>query len=145
MQNTIFLAQSDTTAGFLSKNKETIIHIKQSKKNKPILLESSAIDTIKIHSRIPQVLSKHIRRMKKTTFIFPNKQSFRVVRESLHLQFLKKYKILYSSSANLTNKAFSYTFAYENANMIIIDKRGIYESKPSNIFEARKQHIRKIR
>lgn len=146
MQYPLFLAQSDTTAGFLSKDRIRIIEAKKSDKNKPILEESSSIDILKNHSiRIPKGLNKMLRRKSQSTFIFPNNRAFRIVRESSHLAFLKRFGILYSSSANPSNQHFSYDFAFSKADVIIIDKRGIFESNPSSIFKVRKNKIKKIR
>lgn len=142
--NTIFLAQSDTTAGFLSKDKDYIAIIKKRPKNKKILIESSSIVLIKQNNRIPKIISKAIRRAKKTTFILPNHKAFRIIRDNLHLQFLKPFGMLYSSSANLSSKPFSYDFAYKAADVVVLDKRGIHLDKPSSIFKAR-HSIKKLR
>ena len=72
-------------------------------------------------------------RSKKTTFIFPNGESFRVVRGSRHLEFLKKFKWMYSTSANLHGKRFNEKWAREAADVIVEDKRGFVEGKASNI------------
>lgn len=147
----IFLAQSDTTAGFLSKSDTLICKIKQ--KNKAILLESCDLSHIKHISRIPKVLQKSIRRSKKTSFIFPNNRSFRLVCEdcnpcnlaNLHHRFLRQFGSLFSSSANKTAHKFNYDFAFESADIIIFDKRGIYEDSPSKIFKIRKNKLKKMR
>ena len=98
----LFLAQSDTTAGFLSKSKNKITSIKQSKQDKPILVESSSLRAIKAQSRIPTIIKKSIRRQQKTTFIFQNGKSFRLIDKGMHSVFLSNLKQLYSSSANLS-------------------------------------------
>lgn len=140
----VFLAQSDTTAGFLSKSKEAIARAKQRPKDKQILVESSSIAFIKANNNIPKALAKAIRRAKKSTFILPNNNAFRVIRDDLHLQFLSPFEALYSSSANLANKPFCYEYAYANADIIVLDKRGIYADTPSTIFKARHK-LKRIR
>lgn len=140
----LFLAQSDTTAGFLSKDRDIISRAKQRPKDKQILVESSNIAFIKANNKIPKALAKAIRRAKKSTFILPNKNAFRVIRDELHLQLLCPFKALYSSSANLANKPFSYKYAYDRADIIVLDKRGIYEDTPSVIFKAR-HRLKRIR
>lgn len=142
--NAVFLAQSDTTAGFLSKDKDNITRAKRRPKGKEILIESSSIAIIKRNNRIPKILSKAIRRAEKTTFILPNHSAFRVIKDSLHLQFLKPFGMLYSSSANLSSQPFNYDFACKAADIIVLDKRGIYADKPSRIFKAR-HSLKKIR
>lgn len=146
MDNVIFLAQSDTTAGFLSRSDIRICEVKQ--KSKAILLESCDLAHIKQVSRIPPILNKSIRRIKKTSFIFPNNRSFRVVCEDcdvLHYRFLRRFGMLYSSSANKNTMKFDYDFAFKNADIIIYDNRGIYENTPSRIFNVRKNRLKKIR
>ena len=141
----LFLAQSDTTAGFLSKSKNRILSAKQNSQSKPILAESNSLDLIKKHSRIPQKINKAIRRSKKTTFIFQNNKSFRLVCDNLHSIFLGNFGLLYSSSANLYRHRFDLNFAINSADILIMDKRGIFETTPSKIFKIRKDRIKKIR
>lgn len=145
MLDILFLTQSDTTAGFLSKNKNRIIESKNKAKNVNLLREVDSIIELKKHSRIPYILGRKIRRMKKTTFIFESRKSFRVVHDPMHNKFLSRFKSLYSSSANLHKERFNYNIAYNLANVVVIDKRGIYESSPSNIFKVRKIYIKKMR
>ena len=145
MLDILFLAQSDTTAGFLSKNKNRIIESKNNHKNKNLLREVDSIMELKKHSRIPRILGRKIRRMKKTTFIFESSQSFRVVHDPMHNKFLSRFKSLYSSSANLHKERFNYDVVYNLSDVVVIDKRGIYESMSSRIFKVRKIYIKKIR
>lgn len=167
IKNAVFLAQCDTTAGFLSKNQARILEIKNSPKDKAILRESCDLAHIKVLSRIPRILQKHLRRAKKTTFIFDNNLSFRVVGEScelnneshlrgesreshksstnLHHKFLKRFGTLFSSSANQKGKKFERNFALNCADIIVSDNRGFFEDSPSSIFRVKKSKIRKIR
>ena len=141
----LFLAQSDTTAGFLSKSKDRILLAKQNTQDKPILLESHSLFLIKQHSKIPQIINKAIRRSKKTTFIFQNNRSFRLVNDGLHSRFFFFFLLLYSSSANLHKHTFDLNFAINKADVLVVDKRGIFESSPSKIFKIKKNKIKKIR
>lgn len=145
MKEYIYLAQSDTTAGFLSINPHKINELKNRDKQKPILLEISSLDELKNISRIPPKFRYFIRRSKKMTFILPNKKSFRLINEEFHLKFLKKFGKLYSSSANKTTKKFDYLQALEMCNILILDKRGIFEGKASKIFQINQNKIKKIR
>lgn len=161
IKNAIFLAQCDTTAGFLSVNQARILEIKNSPKDKAILRESCDLAHIKVLSRIPRILQRRIRFAKKTTFIFDNNLSFRVVGEScessgesreshkssanLHHKFLKRFGTLFSSSANQKGKKFERNFALNGADIIVSDNRGFFEDSPSSIFRVKKSQIRKIR
>lgn len=142
--STLFLAQSDTTAGFLSECKEAILSAK-SRANKAILMEASNLEAIKTLSRLPKKFAKAIRRQSKTTFVFPNSHSFRIIKEPLHLGFLRRYGLLYSSSANVSGKRFDSKIASDLADVFVLDKRPIQESAPSRIFQIRKGKIYKIR
>ena len=152
LSNAIFLAQSDTTAGFLSANPVQILSAKNSPKNKAILRESCDIAHIKHLSKIPQILQKHIRRAKKSTFIFDNNLSFRVVCDdfsdkgtNLHHAFLRRFGTLFSSSANKKGQRFSKSFALQNADIIVSDSRGLREDSPSHIFKVKKSKLKKVR
>lgn len=157
IKNAVFLAQCDTTAGFLSANQARILEIKNSPKDKVILRESCDLTHIKALSRIPRILQRRIRFAKKTTFIFDNNLSFRVVGESylsgescesstnLHHKFLKRFGTLFSSSANQKGKKFERDFALNGADIIVSDNRGFFEDSPSSIFRVKKSKIRKIR
>ena len=155
-KNAIFLAQSDTTAGFLSANQLRILNVKNSPKNKAILRESCDLAHIKNITRIPRILQKRIRRANKTTFIFDNGLSFRVVfaessgessanSVNLHHTFLKRFGALFSSSANKKGKNFDLRFALQNADIIVSDSRGLREDSPSHIFKVKKSKLKKIR
>lgn len=160
IQNAVFLAQCDTTAGFLSANQARILEVKNSPKDKVILRESCDLAHIKALSRIPRILQRRIRFAKKTTFIFDNNLSFRVVGESnessgescesqsspnLHHKFLKRFGTLFSSSANQKGKKFDIDFALNRADIIVSDNRGFFEDSPSSIFRVKQSKIRKIR
>jgi tRNA A37 threonylcarbamoyladenosine synthetase subunit TsaC/SUA5/YrdC len=141
----IFLAQTDTTVGLLSKNKKKLNKLKNRDENKPILIEVDSLDTLKSFVRAPKKHKKLIRRAKKTTFIYPNNKSFRVVKDSLHLEFLKKFKWLYSTSANEHKKEFDLNWAIKKADIIVEDKRGFFVSTPSKIYKLSKTKIKRVR
>jgi tRNA A37 threonylcarbamoyladenosine synthetase subunit TsaC/SUA5/YrdC len=141
----IYLAQTDTTVGFLSQNKEKLNSLKNRPLNQPILREVDSLETLKSFVRAPKMHKKRVRRSKKTTFIFPNGESFRVVKDNKHLEFLKKFKWMYSTSANLHGKSFNEEWAKEAADVIVEDKRGFFEGKASNIYKLSKTKIKKLR
>ncbi len=141
--DSVFLAQTDTTAGFLSRNPASINEKKGAIKTKPLLLEVAKLNYIP--HRIPVNYRTFVRRAKKTSFILPNGKSFRVVHEELHKQFLLPFKCLYSSSANRTHKRFNYEFAIKQCDIIIYDKRGIFEAKSSTILKIGCNKVKKVR
>jgi tRNA A37 threonylcarbamoyladenosine synthetase subunit TsaC/SUA5/YrdC len=143
--NKIYLTQTDTTVGFLSQNKEKLNKIKNRPLNQPVLMEVDSLSTLKKFTRVTNKFKNRVRRSKKTTFIYPNKKSFRVVKDKKHLEFLKKFEWMYSTSANLTGESFDENWAKEKANIIVEDKRGLFEGKASKIYKIGKNKIKKIR
>jgi tRNA A37 threonylcarbamoyladenosine synthetase subunit TsaC/SUA5/YrdC len=143
--NKVYLTQTDTTVGFLSQNKKKLNEIKNRPINQPILIEIDSLNTLKKFTRVPNMFKNRVRRSKKTTFIYPNKKSFRVVKDEKHLEFLKKFKWMYSTSANLTGESFDENWAKEKANIIVEDKRGLFEGKASRIYKLGKNKIKKVR
>lgn len=140
----LFLAQSDTTAGFLSQS-ESKINLAKGREKKKVLLEVESLATLKDFVRIPQKHKNLIRRSSKTTFIYPNSKAYRVIKDPYHLRFLQTFKWMYSSSANPTKKGFDPLYATQKAEVIIKDKRGIYESIPSKIYKINQAQIKRIR
>jgi len=78
-ENKIYLTQTDTTIGFLSNDVKRLAKIKNRPISKKILIEVDLLKTLKTFTRIPRKHKKFIRNSKKTTFIYPNSRSFRVV------------------------------------------------------------------
>ena len=141
--NIIYLTQTDTTVGFLSQNKNKLNQIKNRNIDQKILREVDSLDTLKSFVRVPNRFKKQIRRAKKTTFIYPNGESFRVVKEKRHLEFLKKFIWMYSTSANLTGKKFDQNWAIEKADIIV--GNNFFEGEPSTIYKLSKTKIKKVR
>ena len=139
----IYLAQTDTTAGFLSKDLTKINQIKRRRIDTPCLITLAEFAKLKDFTRVPSKFKNRIRRAKKTTFIYPNLRSFRVVKECKHAEFLSTHGWFYSTSANLHGAKFDEKFAREAAN-IIVDET-FFESAPSRILRISRSNLRKIR
>lgn len=139
----IYLAQTDTTVGFLSKDQKLLNIIKKRLLDKSCILCSASFK--EITARVPNERKKLVRRAKKTTFILPNGFSFRLIKEYPHVALLKKTGALYSTSANLTKQSFNIEFAKQKADIIVEDSRGFFESKPSAIIKMGKKKLKKIR
>ena len=80
----IYLAQTDTTVGFLSQDLKKLNAIKNRPLNQPCLICVSKFRNLQNFSRIPKKYKNLIRRSKKTTFIYPNSQAIRVVKDHPH-------------------------------------------------------------
>jgi len=142
--NKIYLVQTDTTVGFLSQNKEKLNIIKGRKKTQKILKEVDGLKTLKEFVRVPNKFRKMVRNAKKTTFIYLNGESFRVVKDERHLEFLKKFKWMYSTSANITGCKFDEKWAREKADIIVEDKE-FFEGEASSIYKLSRERIKRIR
>jgi tRNA A37 threonylcarbamoyladenosine synthetase subunit TsaC/SUA5/YrdC len=144
--NQIILAQTDTTVGFLSSSQEALKNAKQRDDSKPFLMVVDSFKELQKITRVNKNFKKIVRNSKKTTFIYPNQKSIRVVFDSSsHYNLLKKFHRLYSSSANLTNHSFEYNYAYKNASIIVEDKFGLSEKEPSKIYRLYKKKKKRLR
>ncbi|MFP4485377.1 MAG: Sua5/YciO/YrdC/YwlC family protein [Campylobacterales bacterium] len=145
MTNGLFLAQSDTTVGFLSFEKKTIAKAKRRDENKPILITTSSFKKLLRLTRVPSSFKRRVRNSKKTTFIYPSLEAIRVVNHGLHSEFLEKTEFMYSSSANLSGKRFDEALAKELADIEVLDSRGYFEDKPSSLIKLGKKKARRLR
>lgn len=142
----VYLVQTDTTVGFSSSNHEKLSDIKQRPRSKKILHTVDSFKTLKKHTRIPKKFRKEIRRASLTTYIYPNEKSFRVIKkENSFYDFIHKFGILYSTSANKTAKSFEYSFAKEHSDVMLINKNNFYESSASRIIKITKTLKKAIR
>ena len=142
----VYLVQTDTTVGFSSFDDEKLSAIKQRPSSKKILHTVDSLKTLKENTRIPKNFRKKVRNSKKTTFIYPNGKSFRVVNKSSDFyDFIHKFGILYSTSANKTAEKFDKDFATIGADILVEDKRGFYETQASTIIKLSKKSFKKIR
>lgn len=88
----VFLAQSDTTAGFLCANPKKLNRLKKRDENQKILLALSDFIELKKRFRIPLFAKKMVRNARKTSFVLPNGKSFRVVKKSQRISMEEKRK-----------------------------------------------------
>lgn len=142
----VYLVQTDTTVGFSSSNDEKLSNIKQRPSNQKILKTLDSFSTLKEFTKVPKKFRKMVRNSSKTTFIYPNSDSFRVVKsEGGFVDFIKKFKVLSSTSANKTKKSFDYDFAYEKCDVEVVGNVGFFETYSSKIYKLGKNRLKKIR
>jgi len=139
----VFLTQTDTTIGFVSQNADKLTEIKQRPPHKHYIKAVNSLQTLQIFTRVPNKHKNRVRRAKKTTFIMPDKHSYRVVQDKHHLLLLARLRWAYTTSANLSNKAYDKSFAEEKADVII---EPLNESKAaSHIYKLGKNNLKRIR
>ncbi len=143
--NKVYLTQTDTTVGFLSQDFKKLNKIKKRALNQKVLMEVDSLKTLKNFVRVPQKFKNTVRRVKKSTFIYPGGNSYRVVKDERHLRFLKKFKWMYSTSANLTGRGFEREWAEKKADIVVEGKEGFFEGKPSSIYKINNFKMKKIR
>ena len=141
----IFLAQSDTTIGFLGKSSLNLNEVKGRDIKQKVLFEVLNFTELKKHVRVVQKHKNRVRRSRKTTFIYSNQKACRVVGDGLHSRFLEHFGWLYSSSANPSGKGFDLEWAMQKSDVIVSDKRGFLCQSPSKIIKLSKYKIKKIR
>jgi len=120
MKINLYLTQTDTTIGFVSQDSQKIDQAKNRLPNKHYIRVVNSLETLKTFTRIPQKHKKRVRRAKQTTFIFPQGESFRVVKDTKHNLLLDRVKWLYSSSANLSGAEYDELYSKDNAEVIIV-------------------------
>ena len=141
----VYLAQTETTAGFLSQNADVLARIKNRPSGKSFLISVDSLTTLRSFTRVAQAHKNRVRRATKTTFAYPCGLAIRVVKDETHLQFLKKLKWSYSTSSNPSGKGFDEVFAEEKADVIVYTKKGFYEDKPSSIYRLGKERKKRLR
>ena len=142
----VYLVQTDTTVGFSSSNDEKLSSIKQRPNTQKILQTVDSFKTLNINTRVPKKFRKRIRNSNKSTYIYPNMSSFRVIhRDSPFYPFISKFKALYSTSANKSGENFDENFAKENSDIIITTRDDFNERTSSSIYKVNKKRIIKIR
>ncbi len=141
----VYLAQTDTTAGFLSQDSEKLKRIKNRVDKKRFIISVDSLKTLKTFTRVPKIHKKMIRRAKKTTIVYQNNQAIRVIKDKEHLKFLKKIKWAYSTSSNRAGCEFEENFAKDKADIIIYSKYGFREKNSSKIIKCGKITKRRLR
>lgn len=141
----VYLAQTETTAGFLSQNADALSSIKNRPSGKAFLMSVDSLSTLRTFTRVPKTHKNRIRRAKKTTFAYPCGLAIRVIQDKEHLQFLQKLKWSYSTSSNPSGKGFDRDFAIEKADVVVFTCKDFFEDKPSTIFKLGKHKMRKLR
>ncbi|PLY07445.1 MAG: Sua5 YciO YrdC YwlC family protein [Arcobacter sp.] len=142
----VYLVQTDTTVGFSSLDDEKLSSIKQRPNAQKILQTLDSFQTLNSMTRVPKNFRKRVRYSTKSTFIYPNLKSFRVIsKDDSFYSFISKFSNLYSTSANLTGEAFDFDFAYNNSDVIVYSNKEFNEKSSSSIYKISKRKVLKIR
>ncbi len=141
----VILTQTDTTVGFLSQNEQKLREVKSRHDSKPFIVVHKNFKSLLASGiRIPSQKKRVLRRAKKTTFIVKN-QAFRVAKETLHSSLLREVEWNYSTSANKAGKNFSLTFCEEKADIIIQNKKGLFQGASSSLYKINNSKTKRLR
>lgn len=145
IKDKVFLIQTDTTVGFLSQNSLRLAQIKEREDNKPFVQVTNSFKTLKKIARIPNKHKLRVRRSKMTTFAYANNKAVRVVKDKKHASFIKPFEWFYSTSANERSLAYTQDFAFSKSDIIVQDKKGLYEGEASKIYRLENSKIKRLR
>jgi len=141
----IILTQTDTTVGFLSQNAPKLSAIKSRESTKPFIKVYKNFKVFKQdNKRVPNSQKNRIRRLKKTTFVV-NNFAFRISDDAMYSSFLRQNTWNYSTSANESTKKFSRVFCEEKADIIVENKKRLFEDKASKLYKINNKKIKRLR
>ncbi len=140
----VYLVQTDTTVGFLSKSAERLARLKGRPSQKPFLKAISRLSALGEIGRVPRKFRREIRRSRGSSYILPNGQSFRLVRGD-HRDFVKKFKWCYSTSANRHGEPYDEKYAKEACDVVVESKDGFHAAEPSRIWRVARRKRVKVR
>ena len=144
LKDLVFLTQTDTTIGFVSQSAERLTALKQRPPHKYYIKAVNSLKTLQTFTRIPSLHKNRVRRASKSTFIMPDRHSYRVVRNSHHLLLLNRLKWAYTTSANISGQPYDEHFAKESADVVITPLQP-KENAPSRIYRLGKHTLQRIR
>lgn len=139
----IFLAQTDTTAGLLSKDLKALNYVKNRPLNQPCLITTAKFSQLLNLARVPKKFKNRVRKAKKTTFLYKNKRAIRVIKDEKHEKFLANFDWLYSTSANKHGKNFDEKWARSVADVVVDEN--FSQNGASKIIKVSNRNIKRLR
>ncbi|MBL0721633.1 MAG: Sua5 YciO YrdC YwlC family protein [Sulfurovum sp.] len=141
----VFLTPTDTTIGFISKSSYSLDKVKKRLSDKEYITALSSLQKLKLLTRVPFKYKNMVRRANKTTFIFPNKRSYRLIKNVKHKNLIDKLDSPFTTSANLSGKEYQRVFAEESSDIIISFPISDRSHRASHIFKISSRNIKRIR
>lgn len=141
----LYLAQTDTTAGFLAHDMREIAHAKQREAHKPCVWTTARLSHLRGVVRVPSKFAARVRKSRRCTFIIRNR-AVRFVADCPHVGFLQRFRGLFSSSANKSGEGFCADFALRLAKIYVIERDNpLCERTASRIYRLNNHVIKRIR
>ena len=144
MKSNLYLTQTDTTIGFVSQDSTKIDQAKNRLSDKYYIRVVDSLKILKTFTRVPQEHKNRLRRSTRTTFIFPQGESFRVVKGTKHNLLLNRVKWLYSSSANLSGALYDEDYA-KKMTEVMVSFPNVNSGNASKIYRLGHSRIKSIR
>jgi tRNA A37 threonylcarbamoyladenosine synthetase subunit TsaC/SUA5/YrdC len=141
----VYLVQTDTTVGFSSKESEKLDRIKGRPSGKPYLRTLASFRELRNSCRVPKRHRKMVRRVKKTTFVYPDGIAKRVVKDGEYAEFLRHFGWMNSTSANRSGHGFESEWAEATCDVIVFRPSGFIQKAPSSIFKISKDKVTQLR
>jgi len=140
----VYLTATDTTVGFVSQNAARLDAIKRRSPEKQYITALPSLAALKTRTRIPPYHANRIRRSRRTTFIFPDGRSWRIIHDPRHRALIRRLDWAYTTSANRSGEAFDEPWAREAAD-VVIEPLTSRNAAPSTILVLGKAHVRRLR
>lgn len=131
--------------GFVSRSAQRLTQIKQRPPHKHYIKALPSLKQLKAFVRIPEKYKNCVRRAKQTTFIFPNGNSYRIIKEKHHLSLIHKLGWAYTTSANLSGKSFDLKFATDSADIIVRYPNSKGSKSASSVLKLNNITIKRVR
>ena len=139
----VYLAQTDTTVGFVGPDAAALARAKGRSASRPMLKALPEMRAISDLGRVPFVHRRRVRRAKASSFILPNGRSFRVVVDGPHRELVARLGGCYTTSANRHGEGFDEAYAREAADVWVETAEGYRQKPPSAIWRlGRKKAVR---
>ncbi len=143
-EKALFLTATDTITGFVSKDKAKLDRAKKRASDKNYITALPSLSALKKRTRVPDMHKNLIRRSRRCTFIMPDKRSWRIIRDKIHLLLIERLGWSYTTSANLSGEEFDGSFAKNVADITIYPLESP-ASSPSKIYRLGKKTLKRIR
>ncbi len=143
-KNAVYLTATDTTVGFISQSAERLDAIKGRPSHKHYITALPSLRALKRRTRIPLHHRNRVRRARRTTFVFPDGRSWRIIHDLRHRRLIEELGWAYTTSANRSGERYDEAWARAMAD-VVIEPLNMADSPPSTILKLGRKCVRRIR
>jgi len=140
----VYLAQTDTTVGFVGPDAAALAQAKGRPASRPMLKALPDLRAVSDVGRVPPAHRRRVRRAGASSFILPNGRSFRVIKGP-HRALVTRLGGCYTTSANRHGEGFDEAYAREAADVWVETAEGYREKPPSAIWRLGRKKAVKVR